>query len=130
MWKRERGRDREKSVWVVREMEEESQRERNECSWVSKKLFHSMEVYVSECEEREGGGGVVVLSCKGQHHQDFKSLILRKRKNAFLAFHCVLIHAWSPAHVLDFLPCHPPMKLLISKAFPTLQRMKSPAVLI
>lgn len=60
------------------------------------KLFHSMEVDVSVRGGERGG-----LSCKGQHHQDFKTLILRKRekKNASLTFHCVNASC-RPSHVL------------------------------
>ena len=50
------------------------------------------------CEERG-------LSCKGPHHQDFKSLILRQKKNK--AFSNVFMHVCSPVHVLYSLLCPP-----------------------
>ncbi len=64
-------------------MEKDSQRERNEYSWVLK-LFHSMEVYVVVCEERG-------LSCNDVHHRDFirKNRVKRKRKKEPFRSVCV-----------------------------------------
>ena len=49
------------------------------------------------CEERG-------LSCKGPHHQDFKSLILRKKKEK-KPFSSVFMQVCSPVHVLYSLLC-------------------------
>ena len=65
----EREREREgERVWVAREMEKESQGERNEYSWVSKSYFAAWRgMWVCG-----GEGGYPAKVC---HRHDFKSLI-------------------------------------------------------